>query len=218
METKYKDFDDSMSGNDFGELDEQTQDVSSLKFKESYVQNDESESHFQSRRTKTKTKADETPDEQLRLLYVYFKDMSIEPLFTAQEEVEISAKIKKCESMSRDIGVVVTKLNGKGLKAKSNGNHNGQNGTSGLIIQKRIKSLTAFIKVYSENAKNLKQRFVKANLRLVITISRKYMGRGLPLSDLIQEGNMGLMRAVERFDHRKGFKFSTYASWWIHLF
>ena len=90
------------------------------------------------------------------------------------------------------------------------------NGTSGLIIQKRIKSLTAFIKVYSENAKNLKQRFVKANLRLVITISRKYMGRGLPLSDLIQEGNMGLMRAVERFDHRKGFKFSTYASWWIH--
>ena len=70
METKYKDFDDSMSGNDFGELDEQTQDVSSLKFKESYVQNDESESHFQSRRTKTKSKADETPDEQLRLLDV----------------------------------------------------------------------------------------------------------------------------------------------------
>jgi len=216
METKYKEFDDSITVSEFGEFTEGTEDVSSLKFKESYVQNDESESHFQSRRTKTKSKADDTPDEQLRLLYVYFKDMSIEPLFTAQEEVEISAKIKKCESMSRELGVVVNKLNGKNPKIKYNGHHNGRAATSVETIEKRIKSLNAFIRVYSENAKKMKQRFVKANLRLVITISRKYMGRGLPLSDLIQEGNMGLMRAVERFDHRKGFKFSTYASWWIH--
>ena len=215
METKYKELDDSTSVSEFGDFAEDTDDVSSLKFKESYTQHDESENHFQSRRVRTKSKADETPDEQLRLLYVYFKDMSIEPLFTAQEEVEISAKIKMCESMSRDLCVVVSKLSGKNLKIKSNGHKNSRNGT-GVIIQKRIKSLNAFIRVYSENAKRLKQRFVKANLRLVITISRKYMGRGLPLSDLIQEGNMGLMRAVERFDHRKGFKFSTYASWWIH--
>ncbi|GJM17514.1 MAG: RNA polymerase sigma factor SigA [Thermodesulfobacteriota bacterium] len=216
METKYKEFDDSITVSEFGEFTEGTEDVSSLKFKESYVQNDESESHFQSRRTKTKSKADDTPDEQLRLLYVYFKDMSIEPLFTAQEEVEISAKIKKCESMSRELGVVVNKLNGKNSKVKYNGRQNGRAATSVVTVEKRIKSLNAFIRVYSENAKKMKQRFVKANLRLVITISRKYMGRGLPLSDLIQEGNMGLMRAVERFDHRKGFKFSTYASWWIH--
>lgn len=216
METKYKEFDDSITVSEFGEFTEGTEDVSSLKFKESYVQNDESESHFQSRKTKTKSKADDTPDEQLRLLYVYFKDMSIEPLFTAQEEVEISAKIKKCESMSRELGVVVNKLNGKNPKIKYNGHQNGRAATSVATIEKRIKSLNAFIRVYSENAKKMKQRFVKANLRLVITISRKYMGRGLPLSDLIQEGNMGLMRAVERFDHRKGFKFSTYASWWIH--
>ncbi len=216
METKYKEFDDSITVSEFGEFTEGTEDVSSLKFKENYVQNDESESHFQSRKTKTKSKADDTPDEQLRLLYVYFKDMSIEPLFTAQEEVEISAKIKKCESMSRELGVVVNKLNGKNPKIKYNGHQNGRAATSVATIEKRIKSLNAFIRVYSENAKKMKQRFVKANLRLVITISRKYMGRGLPLSDLIQEGNMGLMRAVERFDHRKGFKFSTYASWWIH--
>lgn len=216
METKYKEFDDSISVNEYGEFAEETDDVSSLKFKEAYVQDDESENHFQSRRNKSKSKADETPDEQLRLLYVYFKDMSVEPLFTAQEEVEISAKIKKCESMSRELGSVINKLNGKILKVSSNGHKSGRNGTNKLTIQKRIKSLNAFMKAYTDNAKRMKQRFVKANLRLVITISRKYMGRGLPLSDLIQEGNMGLMRAVERFDHRKGFKFSTYASWWIH--
>ncbi len=216
METKYKQFDESTSVGELGEFAEGTDDVTSLKFKESYVQGDESENHFQSRKVRTKSKGDETPDEQLRLLYVYFKDMSIEPLFTAQEEVEIAAKIKKCESMARELIVVVNKLSNKKLKPILNGHKNSRNGANGVVIQKRIKSLNAFVRAYYDNAKKMKQRFVKANLRLVITISRKYMGRGLPLSDLIQEGNMGLMRAVERFDHRKGFKFSTYASWWIH--
>ncbi len=60
-----------------------------------------------------------------------------------------------------------------------------------------------------------KQRFIQSNLRLVVSIAKRYQPCGLPLLDLVQEGNLGLMRAVEKFDHRRGFKFSTYATWWI---
>ena len=61
-----------------------------------------------------------------------------------------------------------------------------------------------------------KQRMIESNLRLVVSLARTYRGRGVPMADLVQEGTIGLIQAVERFDHRHGVKFSTYAAWWIH--
>jgi len=157
-----------------------------------------------------------TPDEQFRLLYVYFKDMAVESLLTAKEEVEVSAQIKKCEAKAIELTINIDKLKKKqeGLVKKQANTEN--NYPTKADLTKRIESMTAFIRVFSDRAREMKERFVKANLRLVVSISKRYMGRGLPLTDLIQEGNVGLMRAVERFDHTKGYKFSTYASWWIH--
>ncbi len=60
-----------------------------------------------------------------------------------------------------------------------------------------------------------RRRFIQSNLRLVVSVARRYQSSGVGILDLIQEGNIGLMRAVEKFDHRRGFKFSTYATWWI---
>jgi len=172
---------------------------------------------------------DSSVDEGSRLLQVYFKDMSTEGLLTPQEEIILSAKIKKCEARAREINRFLEKtlnthlgntlvespdilrriLKKKGLvEIESPRCREGKLG--------RIQRLAALMEAYLKKAKGVKDRFVKANLRLVVHVAKGYIGRGLSFSDLIQEGNVGLIKAVEKFDHTKGYKFSTYASYWIH--
>ncbi len=134
------------------------------------------------------------PDEQFRILNDYFSDIAKEPLLTLRQEIEIPAKMKKCEHRAQQIRSY--------LDSSPSSPHR--------------ERLNASLRAYSLKAGDLKKRFASANLRLVISIAKRYVNHGLPFLDLIQEGNIGLMKAIERYDHTKGYRFSTYASWWIY--
>ncbi|MDA2978783.1 MAG: RNA polymerase sigma factor RpoD [Actinomycetota bacterium] len=118
---------------------------------------------------------------------MYLQEIGRFPLLDAQQEVELAMQIEA------------------GVKAA-------QQLELGVALD---AAATILLRRQARNAERAKSRLTESNLRLVVSIAKKYVGRGLSLLDLIQEGNVGLMRAVEKFDYRKGFKFSTYATWWI---
>ena len=82
-------------------------------------------------------------------------------------------------------------------------------------LAKKLEGILSAVQTCQHDVAEAKDKLIKANLRLVVHVARKYVNLGLSLPDLIQEGNLGLMKAVDRFDYRKGYKFSTFASWWI---
>jgi len=118
---------------------------------------------------------------------LYLNEIGRYPLLTAQQEVELAMHMEA----------------GSRARAKLEAAEDLSDEDVGLLLAERKRGETA------------QSSLVQSNLRLVVAIARRYAGRGMALLDLIQEGNVGLMRAVERFDYRRGFKFSTYATWWI---
>jgi len=82
-------------------------------------------------------------------------------------------------------------------------------------IQSHEKKFSHYLEVMQKEADRAQRHLIEANLRLVVSVAKKHIGRGMPLLDLLQEGNIGLIRAVEKFDYHRGYKFSTYATWWI---
>ena len=122
---------------------------------------------------------------------MYLKEIGKVPLLTAAEEIDLAMKI--------EAGVAA----GEQLEKADAGE---------IDLERRdLRRLTRI----EEVGFDAKQQLIEANLRLVVSIAKRYVGRGMLFLDLIQEGNLGLIRAVEKFDYRKGFKFSTYATWWI---
>lgn len=118
---------------------------------------------------------------------MYLQEIGRYPLLDAQQEVELAMQVEAGAKAAEQL-------------------------ESMAVLEPTERIL---LKRQARNAERAKARLAESNLRLVVSIAKKYVGRGLSLLDLIQEGNLGLIRAVEKFDYRRGFKFSTYATWWI---
>ncbi|MCI8425702.1 MAG: sigma-70 family RNA polymerase sigma factor, partial [Adlercreutzia sp.] len=147
-------------------------------------------------RTRARARAKRSADAGVTMLTgdpvrMYLKEIGKVPLLTAAEEIDLAMKI--------EAGVAATEELEKAEE-------------DGVELDRREKRRLGRIEQVGLDAK---QQLIEANLRLVVSIAKRYVGRGMLFLDLIQEGNLGLIRAVEKFDYTKGFKFSTYATWWI---
>lgn len=130
---------------------------------------------------------------------MYLKEIGKVPLLSADEEIELAQKMEAGSVAVEKIPLLKERLAETGDEQEKE------------EIQADIKALQLDV----DRGSDAKKRLAEANLRLVVSIAKRYVGRGMLFLDLIQEGNLGLIKAVEKFDYRKGYKFSTYATWWI---
>ena len=147
----------------------------------------------------TKTKSKTISEDDFFTLQNYFKEIGTENLLNAKMEIVYSIQIKLYE---KNIKKIEKKIEDLRLK-------------NSATAKKDLATLETLQKIYNQKILEYRNKFIKGNLRLVISIAKNYLSRGLPLADLIQEGNLGLIKAVEKYDYTKGYRFSTYASWWI---
>ncbi len=129
---------------------------------------------------------------------MYLKEIGKVALLTAEEEIELAKAMEDGANATEQIELLQEQL--QELPEEE---------------QEEIKALIKELKRTETKGADAKKRLAEANLRLVVSIAKRYVGRGMLFLDLIQEGNLGLIKAVEKFDYRKGYKFSTYATWWI---
>ena len=129
---------------------------------------------------------------------MYLKEIGKVPLLSAEEEIDLAQKMEEGAVAKEKIAIL--------KKRKEEAAEEEQ-----AELDEEIKALTKT----QDAGDEAKKRLAEANLRLVVSIAKRYVGRGMLFLDLIQEGNLGLIKAVEKFDYRKGYKFSTYATWWI---
>lgn len=141
-------------------------------------------------------------------LYTKFIEYGID-VFDTDEEEEATKELQK-EDLEK--GLKKAKIADKTISSDPVRMYLREIGRHALLTKEEEVELAKGVEKKNEKSQ---KKLIRSNLRLVVSIAKKYMGRGLSFLDLIQEGNMGLMRAVEKFDWRRGYKFSTYATWWI---
>ena len=129
---------------------------------------------------------------------MYLKEIGKVPLLSADDEIILAQKMEAGDKAAAEIDEKKEKLASAKGKTKEK-------------LEKEIEEMQEAI----DAGDYAKQKLAEANLRLVVSIAKRYVGRGMLFLDLIQEGNLGLIKAVEKFDYTKGYKFSTYATWWI---